>query len=363
MKREIPVVITAAVLHDKNGRILGGVESFQDDRARQALEKEVKGSYDIEDFITRDESILFQLSRLPTIANSAKPVLILGETGVGKDILARIIHNTSNRKLGPYIKVNCAAIPSTMLESELLGYKKGAFTDAKNDKPGKFQLAQNGTIFLDEIGELDFDMQAKLLQVIEDKEYYPLGATEMEWVNARILASTNCDLERMLQENRFRKDLYYRLKMCEFTIPPLRERSCDIPLLIDHFLSQAAAINNQKKPDITSKAWDILTSYHYPGNIRECKNIIEYALMVCKQSITPSDLPHYLLQHVNTRSEGIQAQSSDKMSFEQFERISLQRSLQDHDWSIQNTAESLGINRTTLWRKMKKHGLVQKRRK
>jgi len=362
-KQEVPVAITAAVLHDRHGKILGGVESFQDDRARQALEKEVRGSYTLEDFISRDEAVQAQLSRLPVMAKSAKPMLILGETGVGKDILARIIHNMSNRKQGPFIKVNCAAIPSTMLESELLGYKKGAFTDAKTDKPGKFLLAQNGTILLDEIGELGFDMQAKILQVIEDKEYYPLGATEMEWVNARILASTNCDLDRMISENRFRKDLYYRLKMFEFFIPPLRDRARDIPLLIDHFLSEAAAIQNREKPDIEPGAWKVLLNYDYPGNIRECKNIIEYALMVCQQSVTRSDLPHYLLQNALGRSEDLAEPPTGEISLEHSECLALQRCLREHDWNIQKTASSLGINRTTLWRKMKKHGLAKKRRK
>jgi len=360
--REIPVAITAAVLHDEKGNMLGGVESFQDDRARYTLEKEARGLYTIDDFITVDDAVLDQLGHLPVFAKSAKPVLILGETGVGKDILARIIHNVSDRKQGPYVKVNCAAIPATMLESELLGHKKGAFTDAKNDKPGKFQLAQNGTILLDEIGELPFDMQAKLLHVIEDKEYYPLGATTMEWVNARIIASTNSNLEKMISENKFRKDLYYRLKMCEFRIPPLRERPNDIELLIDYFISRVATINSRKRPKLSPKARNLLLNYHYSGNVRELKSIIEYAFMICNDRITLSDLPQYLLKDTSCLENSLFDTELYKNNAKKNERSILLQFLHRNNWHLQNTASSLGINRTTLWRKMKRCGLSKKDR-
>ena len=356
--KEIPVAITAAVLHDQEGRILGGVESFQDDRARVALEKEVKGSYGLSDFVTQDAALLQQLEKLPIIANSSKPMLILGETGVGKDFLARIVHNISNRRQGPYIKVNCAAIPGTMLESELFGYKKGAFTDAKYDKPGKFKLAQNGTILLDELGELRLDMQAKLLQVIEDKEFFPLGATKMEWVNARIIATTNCELQRMINAGTFRKDLYYRLKMYEFRIDPLRERRGDLGMLIEYFLNRSATINNRETPQIKSEVLDILTSYTYPGNVRELRNIIEYAVMTCDGCVQVKDVPEYVLsseQGMNLGQQTSPEKSEDDL--QATERKALLRALHRNKWHIQNTAQSLHMNRTTLWRKMKKHNL------
>lgn len=216
-----------------------------------------------------------QLEKLPVIAKSTKPVLILGETGVGKDVLAKVVHNLSPRRQGPFMRVNCAAIPESMLESELFGCKKGAVTDAKQDKPGTFKLAQNGTIFLDEISELSCDMQAKLLQAMEDKVVFPLGAAEMEWINARVVAATNPDPNELIESSAFRKDLCYRLKLCEFLIPPLRERIAAIPLLLDHFISQAASLSDKMISGLTQNAKRLLIEHHYPGNVREMKDIIE----------------------------------------------------------------------------------------
>ena len=353
---QIPVAITAAVLHDQKGNIVGGVESFQDERAREALEKEVKKSYRLEDFISKDQILRQQLEKLPVIAKSAKAVLILGETGVGKDVLAKVVHNLSPRRQGPFMKVNCAAIPETMLESELFGYKKGAFTDAKQDKPGKFKLAQNGTIFLDEISELSCDMQAKLLQALEDKEVFPLGATEMERINARVIAATNRDPNELIETNAFRKDLYYRLKLCEFIIPPLRERIADIPLLLDHFISQAASLSDKMISGLTQDAKRLLMEHHYPGNVREMKNIIEYAVMLSKKTIDVHDLPQYLIKQ--SMEPWYYLCGTDKPnSLAEGEKATLVKALETNNWRIQNTADTLGINRTTLWRKMKRYDL------
>jgi len=353
---KIPVAITAAVLHDQMGNIVGGVESFQDERAREALEKKVRESYCLEDFVSKDPLMRQQLEKLPIIAKSLKPVLILGETGVGKDVLAKVIHNLSPRRQGPFIKVNCAAIPETMLESELFGYKKGAFTDAKQDKPGKFKLAQNGTIFLDEISELSCDMQAKLLQALEDKEVFPLGATEMEWINARVIAATNRDPNELIKTNAFRKDLYYRLKLCEFLIPPLRERIADIPLLLEHFISQAATLSDKRISSLNEKAKRLLMEHHYPGNVREMKNIIEYAVMLSKGTIDVHDLPQYVIKQ-NMQPRYYMVGNDTPHSLEEGERMTLFKALEANNWHIQNTADNLGINRTTLWRKMKRYNL------
>ncbi len=356
---EIPVAITAAVLHDQQGKIVGGVESFQDDRARDALEKKVRQSYRIEDFLSKDQAMRQQLDKLPIIAKSMKPVLILGETGVGKDVLAKVIHNLSPRRQGPFIKVNCAAIPETMLESELFGYKKGAFTDAKQDKPGKFQLAQNGTIFLDEISELNYDMQAKLLQALEDKEVFPLGGTEMEWINARVVAATNRDPSKLIEAGGFRKDLYYRLKLCEFIIPPLRERIVDIPLLLEHFIAQTASLSDKSICGMSQKAKRLLMEHTYPGNVREMKNIIEYAVMLSKGTIDVHDLPQYLIKQ-NLEPRYYLVGSDKPHSLEEGEKATLFKALEANNWHIQNTAANLGINRTTLWRKMKRYNLSER---
>lgn len=360
-QKEIPVAITAAVLHDEKGNIVGGVESFQDERAKKALEKKVKESYRLQDFISRDQKVWQQLEKMPVIANSLKPVLILGETGVGKDILAKIVHNLSSRSQGPFIKVNCAAIPGTMLESELFGYKKGAFTDAKQDKPGKFQQAQNGTILLDEVCELDYDIQAKLLQALEDKEVYPLGATEMEWINARVIAATNRNLDNLVLNNSFRKDLYYRLKLYEFHIPPLRDRISDIPLLMEHFLHQEASIANKDVHGLSQDTKRILLEYDYPGNVRELKHIIEHAVMLCQGTLEVQDLPQYLSPQSQGQPNYHWLEDKDvPQSLEQSEKTTLLKALEANSGRIQETARQLGINRTTLWRKMKRHNLVER---
>lgn len=361
-QKEIPVAITAAVLQDNNGNIVGGVESFQDERVREALERKVWESYCIQDFISKDQTVWQQLEKMPVIAKSLKPVLILGETGVGKDVLARIIHNLSSRSQGPFIKVNCAAIPGPMLESELFGYKKGAFTDAKQDKPGKFQLAQNGSILLDEICELDYDIQAKLLQALEDKEVYPLGSTEMEWINARVIAATNRNLENLVAKNGFRKDLYYRLKVCEFHIPPLRERTSDVPLLLEHFIHQEATIADKYIHEFSQDAKRILLEYQYPGNVRELKHIIEHAVMLGQGVIEVQDLPQYLiLQSQKQPSYHWLEDPCAPQSLEQSEKATLVKALEANSGCVQDTAKQLGINRTTLWRKMKRHNLMDLR--
>jgi len=238
--REIPVDVTATVLRNEKGEVIGGVESFIDDSARVTLEKKIKKSYTFHDIIGKDEKIMELFDAVSVIAPTDVNVLILGETGSGKDLFARAIHNCSRRKESAFIKVNCPALPETLLESELFGYTRGAFTDAKQRKLGRFQLADRGTIFLDEIGDLPHDIQAKLFQVLDEQEFYPLGATEPVDVNVRIIASTNRNLATMVADGAFRKDLYYRLRVVELNIPPLRKRPEDIPFLIDHFLTKQA---------------------------------------------------------------------------------------------------------------------------
>ena len=358
----IPVAVTAAVLQDDRGSAVGGVESFQDDRERVALAKEVTGAFGLQDFVTVHAPLLKQLQRLPVLADSDKPLLIHGETGVGKDFLAKIVHNSSARRQEPFIKVNCAAIPETMLESELFGCKKGAFTDATQDRPGKFRLAQQGTLLLDELGELRPAMQAKLLQVIEENEYFPLGATRMETVRARVVATTNCDLRTMVASGAFRKDLYFRLKMCEVGLPALRQRPEDIPLLLDAFLERAARLYRRTRPRVSESAQRFLLEYSYPGNVREMKNILEYAVMVCGREITPEELPDYIREVAgHPAGDAATFAGGTKLGhLENAEKTALLRALHEHHWHIQETAKSLCMSRATLWRKMKRHDLSKK---
>ncbi|MDY6953680.1 MAG: sigma 54-interacting transcriptional regulator [Thermodesulfobacteriota bacterium] len=360
--REVPVSITAAVLRDGHGRVLGGVGSFLDDSVRVALEKKIKESYTFGDIIGKDEKISKLFDMLPVVAESDASILLVGETGTGKDMFARAIHNMSHRKDGTFVKVNCAAVPDNLLESELFGYRQGAFTDAKRDKPGRFQQAEGGTIFLDEIGDLSQNLQAKLLQVLDEKEFYPLGSRQPTKVDVRVVASTNRNLPEMVKEGTFRADLYYRLRVIELEIPPLRERASDIPLLIDHFTAEMASSLGKEISGVKTDAMKVLLNYAYPGNVRQLKNMIEHAVILCQQEeICKDDLPEYVFNSCAKKipPSGLlpDFQGAPAQLLQAKEREALFEALATHGWNIQQTSKSLKINRTTLWRKMKKHGL------
>ncbi len=365
--REVPVSITAAVLRDKAGRIVGGVGSFLDDSVRVALEKEIEESYTFADIIGKDEKIDKLFDILPVVAESDASILIVGETGTGKDLFSRAIHNMSHRKGGPFIKINCAALPDNLLESELFGYRQGAFTDAKRDKPGRFQLAEGGTIFLDEIGDLSQNLQAKLLQVLDEKEFYALGSRRPIKVDVRVVASTNRNLPMMVQDGTFRADLYYRLRVIEFELPPLRERSSDIPLLIDHFIAEMGSRLGQEIRGVSIDAMKFLLNYPYPGNVRQLKNIIEHAVILCQgEEILKQGLPGYVfdLEKKGAPPSAVRPDSPDASTNPLLakEREAILETLSAHGWNLQKTANALHINRTTLWRKMKKDGLSFKQR-
>ena len=358
--QEVPVSITAAVLQDNEGKILGGVGSFLDDSVRVALEKKIQESYTLGDIVGKDEKILRLFDILPVVADSDASVLIVGETGTGKDMFAHAVHNMSHRKKGPFVKVNCAALPDNLLESELFGYRQGAFTDAKRDKPGMFQLADGGTIFLDEIGDLSQNLQAKLLQVLDETEFYPLGSMQPIKVDVRVVASTNRDLPMMLQDGTFRTDLYYRLRVIELELPPLRERASDIPLLIDHFVKEIGSGLGKEILGVSTDAMNILLNHVYPGNVRQLRNIIEHAVILCQQGeITKQALPTYVLTTGSYRPPLCSAPAPDpaKDPSELLlakEREAIVEILSAHGWNLQETSKALHINRTTLWRKMKR---------
>jgi transcriptional regulator with PAS, ATPase and Fis domain len=291
---------------------------------------------------------------LPGIAASDATVLIQGESGTGKELFANALHELSNRKDEPFVKVNCGAFPETLLESELFGYKRGAFTDAKKDKPGRFELAEGGAIFMDEIGEISKSIQVKLLRVLEKKEYEPLGSIKTEKANVRIISATNRNLWAMVQAGAFREDLYYRLNVITVNIPPLRERKEDIPLLIEHFMDLFDQTIEGKINGITSSAMKILLNHDYPGNVRELENIIEHAYILCRESyITPKNLPDYLTDRFASRS--VKGKKMEVVS--SFEKELIEDTLKQHGGSITRAAEELGIHRSTLWRKMKKNNI------
>lgn len=356
--QKIPIRYSASLIRDERGKPLGWVESFIDVRFKIAIGNRPSV---VKDFIGRDEQIAKILERLPVVALSGASILIGGETGTGKDILARLIHDRSQRADGPFVKVNCAALPDHLLESELFGYKKGAFTDAKKDKAGRFQLANSGTIFLDEIGDLSLNLQAKLLQVLDEMEFYPLGSTIPVNVDARIIAATNRNLKNMVKEFLFRQDLYFRLNVIEINLPPLRERPSDIPLLSDHFLKRFASLYDKTSAVISPDLLRTFQDYPFPGNTRELKNIIEHAVIVNRNGVIGyEDCPRDFIEStksviLNWSSETRHNPQSEPLIYE---KKSILKELSDHRWRIQETAEALKIDRTTLWRKMKKYGLL-----
>ena len=358
--REIPISISTAVVRDESGNVVGAVETFRDLSLSKELRKEISSSYSFQDILGRSKSMLDLFQILPDIAQSDATVLIEGESGTGKELFATAIHNLSTRKDRPLIKVNCAALPETLLESELFGYKKGAFTDAKRDKPGRFRQAHGGTMLLDEIGDMSKGTQVKLLRVLEQKEYEPLGSTKTERVDVRIITATNRNLMEMMHRREFREDLFYRINVIRLSIAPLRERREDIPLLIDHFMERINLKQSKQIKKVSPSALRILLNYDFPGNVRELENIIEHAIILTKGiEIQPRNLPSYL------RSKQIEPPARAKISEEQdlavlekVERDLIASALERNGGSTAAAAKELGIHRSTLWRKMKRYGIA-----
>lgn len=277
----VPVSISASPLRDARGELIGGVETFRDLTDIIMLRKEVESSYTFEDIIGKSPAFARIFSILPQIAQSDATVLITGESGTGKERIAHAIHNLGTRSGGPFVALNCGALPESLLESELFGYKAGAFTDARRDKPGRFKLAQGGTIFLDEIGDIPHAVQVKLLRVLQERTYEPLGGVAPEQTNARIIAATNAELEERVREGRFRQDLFYRLNVARLHLPPLRERLSDIPLLTDHFIRKLNTLRDKSIQGVSEDVMAVLMRHHFPGNVRELENIIEFAFILC----------------------------------------------------------------------------------
>jgi PAS domain S-box-containing protein len=355
--KNIPISISTAVLRNEKGKIIGGVETFRDLSTIEELRKEITAKYTFEDIISKNHEIRKIFDILPDIAVSDSTVLVEGPSGSGKELFARAIHNLSNRKNKPFIPVNCGALPDTLLESELFGYLKGAFTDAKKDKPGRFALAQNGTILLDEIGDVSPAMQVKLLRVIEEKEYEPLGATKPIKANVRIIATTNKTLYELVKKGSFREDLYYRLNVIRIYLPPLNQRREDIPLLVDHFLKVLSLSKGKKIERVSPEVLEILMKHDFPGNIRELENILEHAFVLCRgNQIETRCLPNELVNRYQEGSEAISHETPDKL--EQAEAKAIIEVLKCHNGNRGLTAQELGIDKTTLWRKIKKYGIT-----
>ncbi|MBI4763291.1 MAG: sigma 54-interacting transcriptional regulator [Deltaproteobacteria bacterium] len=350
--RVIPISVTTAVLKDNQGRMMGGVETFRDLSTIEALRKEITQKYTLGDIISKSEALQKIFNNLPDIAQSDSTVLIQGPSGSGKELLAKAIHNLSPRKEKPFVAINCSALPETLLESELFGYVRGAFTDAKKDKPGKFGLADSGTLFLDEIGDLPLTVQAKLLRVLQEKIYEPLGSNVSKPVKARVTSATNKKLKELVKAGLFRDDLYYRLKVIQIDLPTLKERREDIPLLIDHFLNKFNLRTGKKITLVSPKVLQLLMHYDYPGNIRELENIIEHAFVLCHGStIQLAHLPPEL--HQETEESGLLHSSTDTKLKKREKELILQ-TLEKCHGNRTLTAKALGLHPTTLWRKLKR---------
>ncbi len=356
----VPISVNTALLIDEEGEIIGGVETFRDLSIYKRLTEELHLKYSFSNLVGKDEKMQKIFTLIKEISPTSTTVLITGETGTGKELVARAIHYNSPRRNRPFIKIDCAALPETLLESELFGYKKGAFTDARANKPGKFELANGGTIFLDEIGELPMSIQAKLLRVLEHQEFEPLGGIKTVKVDVRIIAATNQDLKKAMREKRFREDLYYRLNVVVIELPPLRERVEDIPLLIEHFINIFREKFDKPINRVSQKAMDLLLDYSWPGNIRQLEHAIEHAFIHCQgRTIEMQHLPEEIRKKVPMSIEKGIIQSENPL--EQAEKAIILEVLKETGWNREKTAQRLNISRITLWRKMKKYGILYKK--
>ncbi len=353
--RTITVSISTAVLKDSRGRVIGGVETFRDLSSLEVLRKEVSKHYTFQDIISKHHEIHKIFAVLPDVAESDSTVLIQGPSGSGKELFARAIHNLSLRMKKPYVAVNCGALPDSLLESELFGYVKGAFTDAKNDKPGRFARAEGGTIFLDEIAELSNALQVKLLRVLQEKEYEPLGATAPQKANVRIITATNKDLSAMLARGTFREDLYYRINVVKIELPPLSRRREDIPLLVDHFIHQFNVTKGRRITGVSAEVMRMFMAYEFPGNVRELENIIEHASVLCHGSQIERE--HVPKEFASTFREATTGVAKPSGRLKETETTEIIEALKRHGGNRARAAEELGINKSTLWRKMRKYNL------
>ncbi|HQO36193.1 MAG TPA: sigma 54-interacting transcriptional regulator, partial [bacterium] len=277
-----PISVSCAVLRDDRKKIIGGVETFRDLSLVEELRRQIHQRYTLGDIVSRSHRMQGIFAILPQIAATNSTVLIEGESGTGKEVLARSIHDLSPRRDKSLITVNCAALPDTLLESELFGYVAGAFTDAKRDKPGRFALADGGTVFLDEIGDVSPALQVRLLRVIQERTFEPLGSTRTVKVNVRVISATNRDLKKEVEEGRFREDLFYRINVVRLALPPLRERKEDIPLLAEQFINRMNRLQGKDVTGLSRESTAAMMSYNWPGNIRELENAIEHAFVLCR---------------------------------------------------------------------------------
>ena len=354
--RRLPVSISTAILRDARGRLVGGAETFRDLSLVEELRKELSGAFQVGDLVSRSPAMRRLQALLPQVADSGATVLIQGETGTGKELLARAVHNHSPRRRRPFVAVNCGALPDTLLESELFGYVKGAFTGADRDKPGRFAAAEGGTLFLDEIGDISPAMQVRLLRVLQEHAYEPLGSVVARPADVRVIAATHRDLAERIRAGAFREDLFYRLNVVRLDLPPLRHRKEDIPLLADHFVARFNRRQGRRVAGLTPDALGLLMMHDFPGNVRELENIIERAFVLCGTGrIDTAHLPAELT------GAGQPAPASAAENLAVRRRSAEARAIQDALAACgnnrQQAARALGLHKSTFFRKIRALGL------
>ena len=362
-KRRIPISVSTSLLKSADGKVLGGVETFRDLSVVEELRRELSGCVQLGDMVSRNRTMKNIFSILQQVARSDSTVLIEGETGTGKELLARAIHNLSARSAGSFVAINCGALPDTLLESELFGYRAGAFTGADRDKPGLFVAAEGGTILLAEMGDTSPAFQVKLLRVLEEREFQPLGGIASVPTDVRVIAATNRDLSQMVGDGMFRRDLFYRINIIHLHLPPLRERREDIPLLIERVIPRMNRLKGKAVSGIDNEALALLMSHDYPGNIRELENIIEHAFVLCGDgTIGVRHLPAGIVTVANTRRGERLAVTGEVPSLEKAIRSTeagiILEALKRNDYNRRATAEELGMHKTTLYRRLRILGIT-----
>ena len=352
--QRIPISISTAVFKDRRGNVIGGVETFRDLTLVEDLRKELEGKHRFGDIVGRSVAMRQVFQLMPLLADSESTVLIEGASGTGKELFARAIHSLSRRKDRPFVAINCGALPDTLLESELFGYKAGAFTDARRDKPGRFALAEGGTIFLDEIGDISPAMQTRLMRVLQERVYEPLGSVQSVATNVRVLAATHQELAGLVQKGTFREDLFYRIHVVRLELPPLRERREDVPLLIEHFITKFNRLQGKDVVGVADEVLARLMDYDFPGNVRELENIIEHAFVLCRSGLI--QVSHLPAQVRGPATPGSLLELSG-LTLSAAEHYLIRDALSKHQGNRTAAAKQLGINPSTLHRKIKSLGI------
>ncbi|MDM8556196.1 sigma 54-interacting transcriptional regulator [Desulfococcaceae bacterium HSG7] len=362
-KSIIHVLKNAAILKDNRGKVIGGVETITDitdiiekDTQIEAYRKELFSDEHFHGIIGDSEAMRRVFDLVSNAARSDAPVIIFGESGTGKELVSRAVHAAGNRNNGPFVKVNCAALQDSLLESELFGHVKGAFTGAYKDRRGRFESADNGDIFLDEIGDIPVGTQVKMLRVLEEKTVERVGSGESRPVNVRIISATNRNLEKMVEKGEFRKDFFFRINVIPIHIPPLRDRKEDIPLIAQSFFEKIRLKSGRKIKAISKETMDILLEHPWPGNVRELKSAFEYAFVTCDDTlIRPPHLPASILNHSPEIKKAVSAADGEKKI-----KHELIKALEKTGGNRTAAARLLGVSRVTVWNRMKKFNISAK---